>query len=280
MNASERWSISVTRSMTERLCWIRRGAAELFAEKPAGAARGVERNGEKRARTHACGAYHMGLVALPLLGPAGILRDDACVQPRPVPRPAPGAVRGGRPAPARDQRLRSADPVGDEGRRRRPRRRGPRRSVRDTVAIGTLLVVALALVQALVRTASRLVLLGAGQQVETEIRADLFDAFLRLEPGFYQGRRTGDLMSRATNDLQSVVDARRVRPPVPRQHGDRLRRDARRHAPHGRLAHPGRPRSATRARRRGPPLQHPRPRRGGRRPGAAGAPGRPRRRRT
>ena len=43
-----------------------------------------------------------------------------------------------------------------------------------------------------------------GQQVETEIRADLFDAFLRLEPGFYQSRRTGDLMSRATNDLQSV----------------------------------------------------------------------------
>ena len=72
------------------------------------------------------------------------------------------------------------------------------------MAIGTLLVAALALVQALVRTASRLVLLGAGQQVETEIRADLFDAFLRLEPGFYQSRRTGDLMSRATNDLQSV----------------------------------------------------------------------------
>ncbi len=77
-------------------------------------------------------------------------------------------------------------------------------SVRGTVALGTLLVVVLALVQALVRTASRLVLLGAGQQVENEIRADLFGAFLRLEPAFYQSRRTGDLMSRATNDLQSV----------------------------------------------------------------------------
>jgi ATP-binding cassette subfamily B protein len=49
-----------------------------------------------------------------------------------------------------------------------------------------------------------LVLLGAGQRVEAEIRQDLFEAFLRLEPAFYQGRRTGDLMSRATNDLQSV----------------------------------------------------------------------------
>ena len=48
------------------------------------------------------------------------------------------------------------------------------------------------------------VLIEGGQQVETEIRADLFDAFLRLEPAFYQSRRTGDLMSRATNDLQSV----------------------------------------------------------------------------
>jgi ATP-binding cassette subfamily B protein len=81
---------------------------------------------------------------------------------------------------------------------------GPPDSVRTTVAVGTLLVVGLALVQALVRIVSRLVLLGAGQQVETEIRADLFDAFLRLEPAFYQSRRTGDLMSRATNDLQSV----------------------------------------------------------------------------
>jgi len=77
-------------------------------------------------------------------------------------------------------------------------------ATRETVAIGALLVVLLALIQALVRTASRLVLLGAGQQMETAIRADLFDAFLRLEAGFYQTRRTGDLMSRATNDLQSV----------------------------------------------------------------------------
>jgi ATP-binding cassette, subfamily B, multidrug efflux pump len=75
----------------------------------------------------------------------------------------------------------------------------------QTVASGALLVVALALAQALTRTASRLTLLGAGQRVEAAIRSDLFDAFLRLEPGFYQGRRTGDLMSRATNDLQSVA---------------------------------------------------------------------------
>jgi ATP-binding cassette, subfamily B, multidrug efflux pump len=77
-------------------------------------------------------------------------------------------------------------------------------TTRQTVAAGALLVVGLALAHAVTRTASRLVLLGAGQRVEAEIRSDLIDAFLRLEPAFYQGRRTGDLMSRATNDLQSV----------------------------------------------------------------------------
>jgi ATP-binding cassette subfamily B multidrug efflux pump len=78
-------------------------------------------------------------------------------------------------------------------------------ATRESVAAGVALVILLALIQAIARTASRLVLLGAGQQVEAEIRADLFDAFLRLEPGFYQARRTGDLISRATNDLQSVA---------------------------------------------------------------------------
>jgi ATP-binding cassette subfamily B protein len=77
-------------------------------------------------------------------------------------------------------------------------------ATRATVTASALLVVGLALLQALTRTASRLVLLGAGQRIENEIRQDLFEVFLRLEPGFYQSRRTGDLMSRATNDLQSV----------------------------------------------------------------------------
>ena len=78
------------------------------------------------------------------------------------------------------------------------------RATRQTVTASALLVVGLALVQAVTRTTSRLVLLGAGQRVEAGLRSDVFGAFLRLEPAFYQTRRTGDLMSRATNDLQSV----------------------------------------------------------------------------
>lgn len=75
---------------------------------------------------------------------------------------------------------------------------------RATVVRGALLVAGLALLQGLARTGSRLTMLGAGQRVEADIRVDVFARLLQLEPAFYQARRTGDLMSRATNDLQSV----------------------------------------------------------------------------
>ncbi len=80
-----------------------------------------------------------------------------------------------------------------------------RAAARTAVAGGALAIVALALAQGLVRSASRFALLGAGQRVEADIRTDLFRRLVRLPPAFYQGRRTGDLMSRATNDLQAVV---------------------------------------------------------------------------
>jgi ATP-binding cassette subfamily B protein len=73
------------------------------------------------------------------------------------------------------------------------------------LAAGPLLIVGLALVQAITRAASRLALLGASQRVEADLRDELFGRLLRLPPAFYQAQRTGDLMSRATNDLQSVA---------------------------------------------------------------------------
>ena len=76
---------------------------------------------------------------------------------------------------------------------------------RTAVALGALAIVGLAVLQGVVRSASRLALLGASQRVEADIRNDLFRRLLRLPPAFYQARRIGDLMSRATNDLQSVV---------------------------------------------------------------------------
>ncbi len=82
---------------------------------------------------------------------------------------------------------------------------GAGRSARSAVSGGALAIVGLALLQGVVRSASRFALLGASQRVEADIRNDLFRRLVVLPPAFYQGQRTGDLMSRATNDLQSVA---------------------------------------------------------------------------
>lgn len=47
-------------------------------------------------------------------------------------------------------------------------------------------------------------LFGVSRHVEYELRNDLFAHLQSLPPGFYQGSSTGDLMSRATNDLYAV----------------------------------------------------------------------------
>ena len=78
------------------------------------------------------------------------------------------------------------------------------RAAQGALTTGALLVVGLAALQGLVRSASRLVLLGTSQRVEARIRDDLFARLSRLTPAYYQRQRTGDLMSRATNDLQAV----------------------------------------------------------------------------
>ena len=51
---------------------------------------------------------------------------------------------------------------------------------------------------------TRWILIGVSREIEFDLRNDLFDRFVRLDPEFYVGNRTGDLMSRATNDLNAV----------------------------------------------------------------------------
>ena len=52
--------------------------------------------------------------------------------------------------------------------------------------------------------ATRWVLIGISRDIEFDIRNDLLDRLLVMEPEFYVRNRTGELMSRATNDLNSV----------------------------------------------------------------------------
>ncbi|MEQ1354669.1 MAG: ABC transporter ATP-binding protein, partial [Candidatus Acidiferrum sp.] len=51
---------------------------------------------------------------------------------------------------------------------------------------------------------TRWILIGVSRDIEFDIRNDLLDRLLILEPEFYVRNRTGELMSRATNDLNAV----------------------------------------------------------------------------
>ncbi len=67
-----------------------------------------------------------------------------------------------------------------------------------------LLILGLAAAHGVARLASRFAILGAGQWVEHDIRADLYARLLTLPPAFYHRHRTGDLMSRASNDIGTL----------------------------------------------------------------------------
>jgi ATP-binding cassette, subfamily B, multidrug efflux pump len=67
-----------------------------------------------------------------------------------------------------------------------------------------LIIVLLALGHGLARLGSRFSILGAGQWVEHDVRADLYAQLQRLPPVFYHQHRTGDLMSRASNDIAAL----------------------------------------------------------------------------
>jgi len=51
---------------------------------------------------------------------------------------------------------------------------------------------------------SRWLLIGISREIEYDLRNDLLARLVRLEPEFYVRNRTGDLMSRVTNDLNAV----------------------------------------------------------------------------
>lgn len=65
-------------------------------------------------------------------------------------------------------------------------------------------MIALALLQAWVRTVSRLSILGASRKIAFDVREAFFAKLLALDAAFYDRQRTGDLMSRGVNDLQLI----------------------------------------------------------------------------
>jgi ATP-binding cassette subfamily B protein len=60
------------------------------------------------------------------------------------------------------------------------------------------------LAAALVRFWSRTLVFNAAREIEYEIRNDIFEQLERMPPSFFNEWRTGDIMSRCVNDLNSV----------------------------------------------------------------------------
>lgn len=66
------------------------------------------------------------------------------------------------------------------------------------------LIALLATVMGAVRLYSRLVVFGVGRQVEVSLRQRIFDHMLRQEPGWVQSTGSGEVISRATSDVENV----------------------------------------------------------------------------
>ncbi len=68
---------------------------------------------------------------------------------------------------------------------------------------GSLLLV-IGLVGGVFRFLMRRIIIGASRGIEYDMRNDFFAHLEKLSPSYFQAHRTGDLMSRATNDLNAV----------------------------------------------------------------------------
>ena len=75
---------------------------------------------------------------------------------------------------------------------------------RDILLYYASLLIAASAVEGLFRFLMRRILIGVSRNIEYDLRNDLFSHLLSLSPSFYQRNPTGDIMSRATNDLSAV----------------------------------------------------------------------------
>jgi ATP-binding cassette subfamily B protein len=75
---------------------------------------------------------------------------------------------------------------------------------RETIVRAVILLIASAIATALTRIASRVWIFNAARAAEYDLRSDLFGHLMTLSPGYYRDHSTGDVMSRLTNDVQTV----------------------------------------------------------------------------
>jgi len=75
---------------------------------------------------------------------------------------------------------------------------------RGTLVRYGLLFVAASAIEGVFLYLQRSIIIGASRRIEFEMRNDFYAHLQKLPVSYYQDQRTGDLMSRATNDLSSV----------------------------------------------------------------------------
>lgn len=76
--------------------------------------------------------------------------------------------------------------------------------VSSRILWGALIIAGAAVAGAVIRTCSRVAVLGTSRRVVHDLRRDLFDRLLRLAPSYYLRQPTGQIMSRCVNDVQNV----------------------------------------------------------------------------
>jgi ATP-binding cassette subfamily B protein len=75
---------------------------------------------------------------------------------------------------------------------------------RHTLATYALAILAIALAKGIFQFLTRWIVIGVSRDVEFDLRNDLFRHLESLSYSYYQRTRTGDIMARATNDLNAV----------------------------------------------------------------------------
>lgn len=74
----------------------------------------------------------------------------------------------------------------------------------ERIAVLMAAMLGTALVIAVGRLGWRFFIHGSSRRIETELRRQLYDHLLELPPSYYQEAKTGDLMARATNDMNAI----------------------------------------------------------------------------
>ena len=75
---------------------------------------------------------------------------------------------------------------------------------RNKLVTYSLLLVAVAVTKGIFQFLTRWIVIGISREIEFDLRNDLFRHLEELSYSFYQRTRTGDIMARATNDLNAV----------------------------------------------------------------------------